>query len=214
MSGIKIAGGALAALVAITVYAVPSSASAAEVSTAPPETVQIGIETINGSGCPAGTAAVAMNADNTAFTVTYSDFLAAAGDGVSPIDFRKNCQLNLRVDVPGGFTYAVQSVDYRGYAFLDHGASGLQRAGYYFQGSPDTTYSSHEFEGVYDDNWHTTDEKEWAELIWSPCGEQRNFNVNTELRVYAGHDGSVSLMTMDSTDSAVSTIYHLAWEEC
>jgi hypothetical protein len=214
MSRIKVAGGALAALVALTAYAVPSPASATEASVAPPENVQIRIETINGSGCPAGTAAVAMNADNTAFTVTYSDYLAAAGAGVSPLDFRKNCQLALRVDVPGGFTYAVQTVDYRGYAYLDHEARGLQRAGYYFQGSPDTTYSTHEFDGEYDDNWRTTDEKEWAELVWSPCGEQRNFNINTELRVYADRDAPVSLMTMDSTDSAVSTIYHLAWEEC
>jgi opacity protein-like surface antigen len=213
MSGIRVAGGALAALVAITTCVVPSS-SAAAATVVPPENVQIRIETINGSGCRAGTAAVAMNADNTAFTVTYSDYLAAAGEGISPLDFRKNCQLALRVDVPGGFTYAIQSVDYRGYAFLDGDASGLQRAGYYFQGSPDTTYSTQEFEGAYDDNWHTNDEKEWAELVWSPCGEQRNFNINTELRVYADRDGPVSLMTMDSTDSAVSTIYHMAWEEC
>lgn len=212
MSGIRVAGGALAALLAITTYVAPSSA--AEATVVPPENVQIRIETINGSGCRAGTAAVAMNSDNTAFTVTYSDYLAAAGDGVSPLDFRKNCQLALRVDVPGGFTYAIQSVDYRGYAFLGEGARGLQRAGYYFQGSPDTTFTNEEFEGEYDDNWHANDEKEWAELVWSPCGEQRNFNINTELRVYAGHDGSVSLMTMDSTDSAVSTIYHVAWDEC
>lgn len=213
MSGFKVAGGVLAALVAITTFAVPS-ASAAETTVPPPENVQIRIATINGSGCPAGTAAVAMNADNTAFTVTYSNYLAAAGDGVSPLDFRKNCQLGLQVDVPGGFTYAIQSVDYRGYAFLGHDARGVQRAGYYFQGSPATTYSTHEFDGVYDDNWHANDEKEWAELVWSPCGEQRNFNVNTELRVYAGDDREVSLMTMDSTDSAVSTIYHMAWDEC
>lgn len=220
MSGIKLAGAVLAALVAVTMSALPSSASttstsqAAETAQAPPENVRIGIESINGSGCPAGTAAVAMNADNTAFTVTYSDYVAAAGDGISPIDFRKNCQLNLSVDVPGGFTYAIQTVDYRGYAHLPDGARGLQRAGYYFQGSPDTSYSTHEFEGSYDDNWQATDEKEWAELVWSPCGEQRNFNINTELRVYAGDDGAVSLMTMDSTDSAVSTIYHMAWERC
>ncbi|CAM5378677.1 hypothetical protein SALBM311S_06184 [Streptomyces alboniger] len=34
---------------------------------------------MNGSGCPQGTAAVAVSEDNTAFTVTYSDYLAQAG---------------------------------------------------------------------------------------------------------------------------------------
>ena len=44
---------------------------------------------------------------------------------------------------------------------------------------------------------------------------QRNFNINTELRVTAGSDPSkVSFMTMDSTDGDISTVYHLAWKEC
>ncbi|BBJ44582.1 hypothetical protein SSPO_073000 [Streptomyces antimycoticus] len=49
-----------------------------------------------------------------------------------------------------------------------------------------------------------------------PCGQDRNFNVNTELRVSAGtsSSGSTSFMAMDSTDGGVSTIYHLAWKEC
>src|SRR5690606_11123961 len=134
--------------------------------------------------------------------------------GVSPLEFRKNCQLSLTINVPSGFTYAVQSVDYRGYAYLARGATGFQQAGYYHQGSPETSYSSATFEGPYDDNWHARDSKEMAELVYAPCGEQRNLNINTELRVYRGNSDETSIMTMDSTDGAVSTIYHLAWKEC
>jgi hypothetical protein len=212
MSRILLAGGAVAALLASTAsaQAAPSS-SAAE---GPSEQITVGINTINGSGCPSGTAAVAVNADNTAFTVTYSDYLAMAGGGAGAADFRKNCQLNLDINVPSGFTYAIASVDYRGYAYLADGATGMERAGYYFQGSSDTSYSTHEWDGPYDDNWQATDSTEWAELVWAPCGEQRNFNINTELRVYSNGSDSTSLMTMDSTDGAVSTVYHLAWQEC
>lgn len=214
MSGKLIAGGALAALVATTLSA--QTAAGDEPADGPAEQITVGIQTINGSGCSAGTAAVAANADNTAFTVTYSDYLAAAGAGASPIDFRKNCQISLVLNVPAGFTYAIQSVDYRGYAYLADGASGLEQASYYHMGSSETTTSSQSFDGPYDDNWQVTDSKEWAELVWAPCGEQRNFNVNTELRVYRGSSDqrATSLMTMDSTDSAVSTKYHLAWKEC
>lgn len=220
MSRFLVAGGAVAALLASTFSAQSAAASAepTDVPTdVPSEQVEVTLNTVNGSGCPSGTTAVAVNTDNTAFTVTYSDYLAMVGVGASPIDFRKNCQLNMTVDVPQGFTYAVASVDYRGYAYLEDGASGLQRAGYYFQGSSDTSYSNHEWEGPYDDNWQATDSTEWAELVWSPCGEQRNFNINTELRVYGGSSdtsSSTSLMTMDSTDGAVSTVYHLTWERC
>lgn len=82
----------------------------------PPDKIVIKVATVNGSGCPQGTAAVAVSEDNTAFTVTYSDYLAQAGGDSPPTAFRKNCQLNLLVHVPQGFTYAVAGADYRGFA--------------------------------------------------------------------------------------------------
>lgn len=184
-----------------------------------PPTSQITMEvvTVNGSGCPAGTAAVAPSEDNTAFTVTYSDYIAQVGVGASAIDFRKNCQLNLKINVPSGFTYAVAQADYRGYAYLEDGAYALEKASYYFQGSSTTTAISHNFYGPLDDNWQATDQTDVASLVWAPCGEVRNLNLNTELRVYGGASdtsSTTSLMTMDSTDGAVSTIYHLSWAQC
>ncbi|GHF23544.1 DUF4360 domain-containing protein [Streptomyces morookaense] len=183
----------------------------------PPDKIVIEIATVNGSGCPAGTAAVAVSPDNTAFTVTYSNYLAQVGVGSKPTDFRKNCQLNLIVHVPQGFTYAIASADYRGFASLADGASGLEKASYYFQGSPVTTPSSHGFSGPYNDNWQVTDSVDVASLVWAPCGEQRNFNINTELRVGAGSSDprrTTSFMAMDSTDGDINTVYHLAWKQC
>ncbi|NJP52286.1 DUF4360 domain-containing protein [Streptomyces sp. SBST2-5] len=181
----------------------------------PPDKIVIKVATVNGSGCPQGTTAVAVSEDNTAFTVTYSDYLAQAGGDSPPTAFRKNCQLSLIVHVPQGFTYAVASADYRGFASLQKGATGTQRASYYFQGSPNTEYRSHPFSGPLENNWQATDETDWAQLVWAPCGVQRNFNINTELRVNAGTArDKVSFMTMDSTDGDISTIYHLAWKEC
>ncbi len=210
MSGILVAGGAMAALLASTV----SGQGVSTATDAPSEKITVGIDTINGSGCRAGTAAVAVSSDNTAFTVTYSDYLASAGEGASPVDFRKNCQLSLDVHIPSGFTYAIASVDYRGYAYLASGASGLQKAQYYFQGSSQTASSEETFAGPYNDNWHANKTTEWAGLVWSPCGEDKNVNINTELRVSSGSSNDTSFMTMDSTDGAVSTTYHLSWQEC
>jgi hypothetical protein len=182
----------------------------------PPDKIVINVATVNGSGCPQGTTAVAVSEDNTAFTVTYSAYLAQVGGNSDPTAFRKNCQLNLVVHVPQGFTYAIASADYRGFASLQPGASGAQKASYYFQGSSSTAAITHPFRGPYNDNWQSTDVTDWAQLVWAPCGVQRNFNINTELRVNAGTStpGSTSFMTMDSTDGDISTIYHLAWKEC
>ncbi|ELS52976.1 DUF4360 domain-containing protein [Streptomyces viridochromogenes] len=211
-----LSGGALAALLTAALPAQAAPSPSGGFDNPPPDKIIIKVATVNGSGCPQGTTAVAVSEDNTAFTVTYSDYLAQAGGNSDPTAFRKNCQLNLVVHVPQGFTYAIASADYRGFASLQRGASAVQRASYYFQGSPNTAYRNHPFSGPLNDSWQATDSTEWAQLVWAPCGVQRNFNINTELRVSLGTSApdKVSFMTMDSTDGDISTVYHLAWKEC
>ncbi|MEU3502039.1 DUF4360 domain-containing protein [Streptomyces hundungensis] len=215
MPGAFLAGGATAALVVSSLLTQAAPAAPSGI-VAPPDKIVIEVATVNGSGCPLGTAAVAVAPDNTAFTVTYSQYMAQVGAGSKPTDFRKNCQLNLIVHVPSGFTYAVASADYRGYAHLERGANATQKASYYFQGSPDTASRTHPFNGPYDDDWQATDSTDWGQLVWAPCGVKRNFNINTELRVNAGTSDpkTNSFMAMDSTDGDIQTIYHLAWKEC
>ena len=181
----------------------------------PDDHIVIDVATVNGSGCPAGTAAVAVNEGNTSFTVTYSEYLVQAGGNSDPTDFRKNCQLNLIVHVPSGFTYAIAKADYRGFGHLEPGATGTQKASYYFSGESQTAASTHTLAAPYSDNWQFTDEVEAPQLVYRPCGEERNFNINTELRVSAGDDSTKkSFMAMDSTDGDIETVYHFAWKRC
>ncbi|MEU3769745.1 DUF4360 domain-containing protein [Amycolatopsis keratiniphila] len=183
----------------------------------PPDRVVIDVVTVNGSGCPPGSSAVAVARDNTSFTVTYSEYTAQVGVGSKPTDFRKNCQLNLNIHVPQGFTYGIASADYRGFASLEAGAKALQRANYYFQGNSPTAQVSHPVNGPISDNWQFRDEAEGGVIIYKPCGEDRNLNVNTELRVGAGSSDpkkTTSFITMDSTDGAFKTTYHFSWKTC
>ena len=182
----------------------------------PPGQITIDVVTVNGSGCRLGTAAVAVSPDNKAFTVTYSEYLAQVGPQAKPTDFRKNCQLNLKVNVPGGFTYGIAQADYRGFADLQKGAKGTTKASYYFQGMSDTDQRSKTFNGGISDNWQVTHQTPVASIIYHPCGERRNFNVNTELRVEKGTSDpkKTSFMAMDSTDGSIETIYHFAWKKC
>ncbi|WP_394617550.1 DUF4360 domain-containing protein [Lentzea sp. JNUCC 0626] len=185
--------------------------------TPPPDHITIDIVTVNGSGCPAGTAAVAVSEDNKAFTVTYSDYLAQVGVGARPTDFRKNCQLNLRVNVPQGFTYGIAQADYRGFAHLERGAYAIQKANYYFQGMSQNDTAQHRYNGPHSDDWQATDQTEVAAIVYSPCGEKRNFNINTELRVYPGSSNTAtttSFVSMDSTDGAIDTTYQFSWKTC
>ncbi len=186
----------------------------------PPDKIVIDVVNAIGTGCPLGTSAVAVSQDNTAFTVTYSAYTALVGVGAGPLDGRKNCQIGLRVHVPQGFTYGIAQADYRGYAHLEKGSNGLERANYYFQGNSPTAFVQHPLtapSAVFDDDWHFTDTTEVGAIVFKPCGEERNLNINTELRAAAGSSDpkkTTSFVTMDSTDGSITTVYHFAWLSC
>ncbi|ADD41794.1 DUF4360 domain-containing protein [Stackebrandtia nassauensis] len=204
-----------ATALALTALSSPAQASSFQDDDPPTEQITIKVATVNGSGCAPGTAAVSVSPDNTAFTVTYSEYLAQAGGNSDPTDFRKNCQLNLEVHVPQGFTYAIATADYRGFAHLEPGATGMQQALYYFQGMSETHTSKHQLSAPASDNWQYTDETDVDQLVYKPCGEERNFNINTELRVGAGDDpAKKSFVAMDSTDGAINTIFNFSWKKC
>jgi hypothetical protein len=199
------------------VISMSASPASATIENPPPDHIVVEVVTVNGSGCPAGTAAIAVAPDNTAFTITYSQYMAVVGLGSTPTDFRKNCQVNVLVHVPQGFTFAVAKADYRGFAALASGAKAMQKAHYYFQGNSQTEFRTHRLNGPYDDNWQATDETEIPALVFRPCGEQRLLNINTELRVDKGTSDTkktTSLIAMDSTDGSINTIYHFHWKRC
>jgi hypothetical protein len=209
--------GVLAASVLAAAVLTGGSASAAATGaadTVPGDPITVEVLSVNGSGCPAGSADVKPLADNTGFTVAYRNYVATAGPGAEPTDFRKNCQLGLLVHVPQGFTYAVARAEYNGLARLSTGASGLERANYYFQGSEDNTYSDHEFDGPLTKRWSVSDTAAGAALVYAPCGTSRVLNVNTELRVYEGASTSPSAMAMTSSSGGVNTIYRFSWKAC
>ena len=181
-----------------------------------PGTIYITDMTYNGSGCPWGSTVAHVADDATTFTVIHSQFLAQVGPGIMASEARKNCQNQPRALRAQGFSYAIASVDYRGYAELAKGATGRQKATYYFEGQPVQGSTEHVFHGLLEDDWHVNETADVAALVWSPCGAKRNLNINAEVRVARGTSpaSASSYMTMDSEDGSIQTIYHIAWKTC
>ncbi|MFI6078087.1 DUF4360 domain-containing protein [Actinoplanes sp. NPDC051343] len=208
----------LATVITLSALALPGQAlgSGDYAAVAPPSTpVTVTVQTVNGSGCPAGTASVTMLPDNTGFRITYSDFLARAGGTVPATDFRKNCQVNLLVHIPQGFTFAVARADYWGKLRLAAGASALERSNYYYQGSSDDNYVDHSIAGPTAGTWHTVDVTDDAELVYAACGAVRSLNINTELRVDPGTaTATTSYISLRASEGDVYTVVQFQWKQC
>jgi hypothetical protein len=182
---------------------------------APANGVGLDVLNVNGSGCRQGTTAVALSPDNAAFTVTYSGYLAQAGIGAGRNDGLKDCRINVRVTPPAGYAYTVDTVDYRGFASLAAGATAVEYATYYFNGSTRPPYRTYSFAGQFDDYWQTTDVA--SSPAYGACGATRVLSIDTQLQVQVGSSdpaATTSFITMDSTDGTVRTTYHLAWRQC
>ncbi|MFI0487506.1 DUF4360 domain-containing protein [Actinomadura sp. 9N215] len=212
-----ICAAAAAAAAALAVTATPVARAAAEPRhVRGPGELIVEIATINGSGCRADTVFATVSEGDEAFTVTYSDYVARTGGSSKPLDARKNCLVVLKVHVPRSHTYAISSTDHRGHALLASGAKAIHRAGHSFQGHSDTWLIPHTLNGAYDGDWDFVDRTPDDQLVFKECGEERNFNVLTELRVDKGASdpSKVSFITMATIDNSLKTTYHLAWKRC
>lgn len=179
-----------------------------------PSWVTIDSLTVNGNGCPIGTVGENISHDRKAFTLTFSDYIAEAGWGISLRESRKACQVIVDLRYPAGWSYSVISFDYRGFADLDDGVSATQKVDYYFQGFSQTASLRTTLEGPYSDDYHFTDRFRLDAMVWSSCSATRAINLKTSLRVNNRRGGGSGIMTLDSLDGNVSHEYGLVWRRC
>ncbi|WP_370770990.1 DUF4360 domain-containing protein [Actinomadura roseirufa] len=81
---------------------------------------------------------------------------------------------------------------------------------------PNIKEAAHRLSGPCDDNWRFVDVVTESELVWMPCGEERNLSINTQLRVNGGTSDSskTSFIAMTATDGSPETTYHLTRRPC
>lgn len=72
---------------------------------------------------------------------------------------------------------------------------------------------THDFTGPYNEAWRLQDKIAPADRVFAPCVEERNLNINTELRVTAGDsDAKSSFLAMESNYG--NSRYQLSWKRC
>ncbi|KAH7147041.1 hypothetical protein B0J13DRAFT_473868 [Dactylonectria estremocensis] len=176
--------------------------------------VQIRGFTHGGSGCPAGSVGHMLSSDLTTLTLIYDEFIAQAGKDIKPIEKRKNCQVNLKVQYPQGWQFSIFKADYRGHATLPAGATGTCKATYYFSGSSQQISNTKKFTGPYDADYLKTDVFGLESIVWSPCGVEGLINVNSAIQVNPLDLEKPALMTSESTDFTFKQVQYLQWRQC
>ncbi|KAK4459828.1 hypothetical protein QBC42DRAFT_307529 [Cladorrhinum samala] len=167
-----------------------------------------------GSGCPAGSVSGQLSSDLTTITLLYASFVAQAGKDIPASNYRKNCQLNVKIRYPQGYQFSVFKADYRGYAQIPKGDTGTCKATYYFSGDSRQISSTTTIKGPYDDNYIKTDQFGVESTVWSPCGVEGLLNINSEVRLSPADAVKPALLTVDSTDLRFQQVHYLQWQKC
>ncbi|TMQ95967.1 DUF4360 domain-containing protein [Actinomadura soli] len=102
------------------------------------------------------------------------------------------------------------------FAHLETGANAALKVGHYVQGQSWGGVVTHNLNGPYDEIWRFTHRPPADELVYKPCGEDRNVVLVTSLRVDRGTSdpSKTSYIAMDAVGEGVWTTYHLTWKPC
>jgi len=186
-----------------------------EVGDAPPAgTVKIRGVSYGGTGCPQGTMSSQISSDRSVVTLIFDSYIASIGPGISVTEQRKNCQLNVDLEYPGGFQYSILSADYRGYSAIQKGVTGTLKSTYYFSGQTAQTSTTYKFEGPTNGDYLKHDEADSTSIIWSPCGAAGMLNINSQVRLETSDSKATGLLTTDSTDLKFTQVVYVQWQKC
>jgi hypothetical protein len=181
-------------------------------STPDPNSVTIESVNYSGTGCPKGSLATAITNDAQTFIFIFSSLYAQTGPGVSPSEAKKQCQIHIKLSVPPNWSYALTTVDYRGYTSLDPSVSASQAMTYHMSGeSPDST-AAFSWQGALDGEYAVTDIGGQSPPYWSRCGGGKNLMIRTDIDVdnSANLSGS-GLLEVDTSDGQM---VHVSWQRC
>jgi len=196
---------------------VEDTISDGEPQTPPLDTIKVKDIKYNGSGCPQGSVASTFSDSGNIFTLIFNSYEANIGPNVAKrSDARKNCQLNLKLLYPPGFTFSVAGFITRGYADIDAGVTAEVGSIYYFSGQSQQTSSRNTIQGPWHGSYTKEDNIKVGTAVWSPCGVEGAANINTDIRLVSQDSSKAGSLTVDSIDGKFQTqiSYKLDWRTC
>lgn len=87
-----------------------------------------------GTGCSAQNTITTLGENATVINLSFSEYVAQNGPWIDKKENRKNCNVNLKLHYPQGWTYTVATTDFRGYVALDRTCYASLGADFWFSG--------------------------------------------------------------------------------
>jgi hypothetical protein len=162
-----------------------------------------------GTGCAAGSTTTALSPDNQVATSIFSAFVAAKGGASDPAEASRDCLVMMAIDVPAGWSYSLESVDYRGFAGLESEVTATRQSLYLISGSPLHVTPRARFKGETNKDYTHGDVSPTKPGVWSPCGGGQVLWIATKIEVNnAARPSRSGQLTVDTIDT------ELQWRRC
>ncbi len=174
--------------------------------------VRLGDPEYGGTGCPAGSAAVALSPDAQSLSILFDSFVVQAGGDFDSVG-RKNCNLAVPVHVPAGYSVSIFQIDYRGFNYLPIGASSRFSVEYFFAGTRGPVYNK-TFNGYLNENYLIGNSLVGSAISWSECGDSVTLRANTSMMVNNRNRQESAMSTVDSVDIDAGIYFRLNWRPC
>ena len=169
--------------------------------------------TAEGTGCPAGTWNSSISSDGQVFTTTFSAYEIKVN--AETANSTRDCALTMKLRSDAERSFAVLSVFYSGYAFLEPGITARQTVRYGFHGaSADAGNSRTEFAGPEDRDFVIRDDVGVDKQKWSPCGIDHTLTASTEVRMQRGGATGSGYLNLSSADGSLKLELRLGFRDC
>lgn len=174
--------------------------------------IRLGDVQYGGTGCPGGTASVALSPDGSSLSILFDSYTVEAA-GRRTID-RKNCNIAIPIHVPQGYSYSVVALDYRGFLGLPYGGRAQLSVNYFLAGQGQGVRTVKNFTAADNGEYLKTDRLGLESIVWTACGADTVLRSNTSLFAQTNSRGDQALATVDSVDVNAGIIYQLQWKRC
>lgn len=177
------------------------------------DSITMGVPNYSGTGCPAGSAALVLSPDASQLSVLF-DVYTVEANATRRVD-RKNCNLNVPIHVPSGYSISVIEMDYRGFSSVPDGASADLDVDAFFAGVRSYGPRHHRgFKTKTKGDFYVHNKIERKDIVWSPCGKDVNLKIHSSLIATTNSKGEQTLAAVDSLDINAGLIYQINWQAC